>query len=169
MAENIAWSPERLDKLRELAADPAGFSAEKMASRIGGTTRNAVIGQIARHHIYWTRQGRPGGVGRRRAKHTLNVEGEPIDRGVARVSFADIDAHQCRYIPGDPLTTTAGKPLFCGETKATGLPYCEHHAKLCFEPATAKNVRRREYMASRHSGPVTSISTMKAVEEFSEA
>ena len=40
------WSEERVKKLKELKEE--GYSADKIAKALGGTTRNAVIGKINR-------------------------------------------------------------------------------------------------------------------------
>lgn len=42
----IAWSDERVTLLKRLHAD--GFSASQIAERLGGTTRNSVIGKLNR-------------------------------------------------------------------------------------------------------------------------
>lgn len=42
----IDWTPERIDRLKQLWAD--GYSASEIARTLGGTTRNAVIGKRSR-------------------------------------------------------------------------------------------------------------------------
>jgi GcrA cell cycle regulator len=41
-----SWTVERIDALRQLYAD--GWSASQVAAKLGGTSRNAVIGKISR-------------------------------------------------------------------------------------------------------------------------
>ena len=52
----MAWNDERVELLKKLWAD--GLSASQIAGRLGGVTRNAVIGKVhrlgpvgARHHL----------------------------------------------------------------------------------------------------------------------
>jgi GcrA cell cycle regulator len=53
----------------------------------------------------------------------------PEATDVPRVSFADLEAHHCRWIcKDDPTGHPQHEPLFCGEKKLRGLPYCEPHA-----------------------------------------
>ena len=42
----MAWNDERVELLKKLWAD--GLSASQIASRLGGVTRNAVIGKVHR-------------------------------------------------------------------------------------------------------------------------
>src|ERR1700741_106941 len=42
----MAWNDERVDLLKKLWAD--GLSASQIAGRLGGVTRNAVIGKVHR-------------------------------------------------------------------------------------------------------------------------
>ena len=42
----MAWNDERVELLKRLWAE--GFSASQIASRLGGVTRNAVIGKVHR-------------------------------------------------------------------------------------------------------------------------
>lgn len=61
---------------------------------------------------------------------------------VARLAFADLKPHHCRFPVGHPGETNFG---FCGASKVDGLPYCEHHAKRCYEPVRAsKHLRMLE-------------------------
>src|SRR5512134_1496608 len=45
-ATSMAWTDERVELLKKLWAE--GLSASQIASRLGGVTRNAVIGKVHR-------------------------------------------------------------------------------------------------------------------------
>lgn len=50
------------------------------------------------------------------------------------VSYAQLEAHHCRFIPGEP----AGEHTrYCGCRTVEGLPYCETHAVRAFAPKAA--------------------------------
>ena len=38
----------------------------------------------------------------------------------------------CRFIEGDPLTKDA---IYCGHVRHNDLPYCIHHARICYTKA----------------------------------
>lgn len=45
----------------------------------------------------------------------------------ARISHAELAAMHCRWPCGDPAKAGAFQPLFCGQPRQVGLPYCEEH------------------------------------------
>ena len=49
LALNAGWTPERIDTLTRLWA--GGLSASKVARKLGGVTRNAVIGKVHRMNL----------------------------------------------------------------------------------------------------------------------
>jgi GcrA cell cycle regulator len=55
-----------------------------------------------------------------------------------RASILTLKEAMCRWPIGDP-----GEPEFhfCGRKKCGTLPYCDHHARMAYQPAQA---RRRE-------------------------
>lgn len=54
----------------------------------------------------------------------------PAADDIARVSFAELEPHHCRFIPGDPKQ---GGKLYCGLKKLEGSSYCEGHHARCHE------------------------------------
>lgn len=155
------WSEERTELLKKLWAD--GLSASQIASRIGGLSRNAVIGKVHRLEL----QGRRTVVRMRsrtrsaakaeKLQRVLNGEGhykktmprmvsEPLPpeppRPAKLTSFEDLQDDQCRFIYGDPKTADSG---FCGCKKVPGLPYCAGHAhgeNGCFRPEDPRHGRK---------------------------
>ena len=143
------WNDENVETLKKLWAD--GFSASQVAARIGGITRNAVIGKV--HRLGLTGRGHknnkppkrrsdPARIPRSRAMRkrvrildvlqNLPPQTEiPVTGGVA---LMDLESGQCRY-PITPDHATSAQHRFCGCKQALGLPYCADHAKIAYRPA----------------------------------
>jgi GcrA cell cycle regulator len=164
----MAWNDERVETLKKLWAD--GLSASQIAGRLGGVTRNAVIGKVHRLGLAGrattsrirtprTRvrtaqavrqrqqlRGRIGAPGGNSPLHKLYLESEPY---VPPAEELVIPLNERKYI--QTLTESCcrwpiGDPQqpdfhFCGKKKIPGLPYCEVHARRAFQPPQA---RRRE-------------------------
>jgi GcrA cell cycle regulator len=71
---------------------------------------------------------------------TITVE---VPEGQRR-QIGELEANQCRYINGDPRE--AGWH-FCHQTQIPGLPYCEAHVQVCFQPPESQPVRRQVHAA----------------------
>ena len=56
---NLDWTEDRIEILTKLWAD--GLSASQIAARLGGTTRNAVIGKVHRLHLEPRKDASRGG------------------------------------------------------------------------------------------------------------
>lgn len=150
------WTEERVERLKSLWQE--GLSASQIAVRLGGTTRNGVIGKV--HRLGLSARAAPGR--RTRSYHKSKVAPTPPRQKFAskgNKAFRELfkqDAEPCappveelviplkerKYI----LTLTdscchwpIGDPQhadfhFCGKSAVTGLPYCEHHARRAFQP-----------------------------------
>lgn len=147
----MSWTDERIATLKQLWG--AGLSASQIANRLGGLTRNAVIGKA--HRLALTGRGAPRkdkphpnrlvrrGKTPRPPKQTKTnartsfafgsvasvMPDEPaplVHDEPALVSYAQLEAHHCRFIPGDPA---GDRTMYCGCKALPGLPYCETHAK----------------------------------------
>ncbi|HEX5997898.1 MAG TPA: GcrA family cell cycle regulator [Hyphomicrobiaceae bacterium] len=163
----MSWNDERVDALKKLWAD--GLSASQIAGRLGGVTRNAVIGKV--HRLGLAGRATTSRMKSPRARvRSLNVakrlssktrqSGHPTSP-LRSLYLADaepyvptaeelvIPLNERKYI--QTLTEGCcrwpiGDPQqaefhFCGKTKIPGLPYCEVHARRAFQPPQA---RRRE-------------------------
>ena len=164
----MTWNDERVDALKKLWAD--GLSASQIAGRLGGVTRNAVIGKVHRlglagrattsrmksHRLPRVRtaqaakrglmRARPNGIANSPLKSLYLADTEPY---VPPAEELVIPINERRYI--QTLTESCcrwpiGDPQqpefhFCGKSKIPGLPYCEVHARRAFQPPQA---RRRE-------------------------
>jgi GcrA cell cycle regulator len=159
----MSWTKERIDMLTKLASQ--GRTARQIAHELGDTTRNAVIGQIARRGVHWPNSGNLGGASAPRVKsppaakiHAAprkpstapNIQCLPLPDpradDIARVSFAELDTNHCRFIPGSP---TAGGKIYCGMPKMDGSSYCPHHHKRCFIPVGTRPVSRAPWLQKR--------------------
>lgn len=138
----MTWTKEQIAELCKLRDQ--GFTAAQIAAKIGGVTRNAVIGTANRLGLVKQQTGpRTGSVVpkrkpvRKRVENHGNyvrlVEAVPpavpvIDQQAgAPVALFDLESHHCRWPIGDPV-------LFCGGTKLDGRAYCEHHYGIAYVP-----------------------------------
>lgn len=153
-----------------------GQSASQIANKIGGVSRNAVIGII--HRKGWVvdrRQTRLRSPRKPKAtrvpkaqpkqppsakvfmfgKNMPNFGGEPymppIEELVIppkeRKYITTLTEICCRWPIGDPLESEFH---FCGKSKVDGLPYCEFHARRAYQPPQQ---RRRDNVSS-HLPPI---------------
>jgi GcrA cell cycle regulator len=161
----MTWNDERVDVLKKLWAD--GLSASQIAGRLGGVTRNAVIGKVHRlglsgrattsrmksHRPRVRVQGarrlmktRLPGAAATSPLRTLYLTDEPyvppaeelVIPLAERKYIQTLTESCCRWPIGDPQQPEFH---FCGKAKIPGLPYCEAHARRAFQPPQA---RRRE-------------------------
>lgn len=146
----MGWTDERVESLKKLWQD--GLSASQIANRLGGVSRNAVIGKV--HRLGLSGRATPSTPRRvggdspakpapRAPRPVTKFQGDgsgqvltlpkvkplpalrTVDLVCEPVSFADREAHQCAYIlDGD------GPPMCCGLRVAGRGPYCAEHAGL---------------------------------------
>lgn len=145
---NIGWIDERVQLLRKLWAD--GLSASQIAGRLGGITRNAVIGKVHRLGL----EGRSVTVRRKKRepsvefirfapkatrRQRLPVQMSLFPRDPVSplcVALLDLEPSMCRWPIGDPRSDNFS---FCG--CATTDTYCEHHARIAYQP-TSRNRKK---------------------------
>jgi GcrA cell cycle regulator len=177
----MTWNDERVDVLKKLWAD--GLSASQIAGRLGGVTRNAVIGKVHRlglsgrattsrmksHHRPRVRAqaGRrlmkprtPSAVGNSVFRSLYFSDNEPF---VPPAEELVIPLNERKYI--QTLTESCcrwpiGDPQqpdfhFCGKKKIPGLPYCEVHARRAFQPPQARRRERDFAPVITLAGPAT--------------
>ena len=162
------WSDERVETLKKLWQE--GLSASQIAGRLGGVTRNAVIGKV--HRLGLSGRATTSRMKSHRPRRTAaatnpkrlqkprfgQLSNSPLQRlyqGDAEQPYVPpveelvIPENERKYIA--TLTESCcrwpiGDPQkedfhFCGKGKVAGLPYCEFHARRAFQPPQA---RRRE-------------------------
>ena len=174
----MAWTDERVDLLKKLWAE--GLSASQIAGRIGGVTRNAVIGKVHRLGLSGrattsrTKTHRPRARlanAKRMAKSRFSHIGNPALRALyqpeaepyvspveelvipvaERKCIQSLTEGDCRWPIGDPQHAEFH---FCGKNKVAGLPYCEFHARRAFQPPQP---RRRDRDGVRPQVPALPV------------
>lgn len=145
--KNMTWTQERIALLTEMWG--LGKTAAQIAQILGdGVTRNAVIGKA--HRLFLTPRASP--LQQNSAKKKPLPEEDipqqeqkapPVVKNVAfgHKSLLDIGPRMCCFPLGDPKKTGFG---FCGEQALSGLPYCEKHAAIAYQPTARTRLRDLE-------------------------
>lgn len=151
----MAWNDERVELLKKFWAE--GLSASQIASKMGGVTRNAVIGKVHRLGL----SGRATPAKPQRGCDNDYHEEEQVETGFARAEIdtligepefiapailstgdmatvATLKGNMCKWPIGDPAKDDFH---FCGQSAPTGKPYCTYHAQLAFQPAQRRPER----------------------------
>lgn len=176
----MGWTDERVEQLKKLWAE--GLSASQIAGRLGGVTRNAVIGKV--HRLGLSGRATTSRMKSHRARPRA-VASNPAKRPVAKSRFGTVGNPALRalyspdaetYVPPaeevviplaerkslQMLTENScrwpiGDPQtpdfhFCNHTKVPGLSYCEHHARRAYQPPQP---RRRDREIGEPVAPAT--------------
>ncbi|OFW99953.1 MAG: hypothetical protein A3E78_15820 [Alphaproteobacteria bacterium RIFCSPHIGHO2_12_FULL_63_12] len=153
----MAWNDERVELLKKFWAE--GLSASQIASKMGGVTRNAVIGKV--HRLGLSGRATPAkpqrgcdadyhaeeapSAGFVHAEIETLVEPEFIAPAILSsgdmATVSTLKGNMCKWPIGDPAKDDFH---FCGQSAPTGKPYCGYHAQMAFQPAQ----RRPERSAS---------------------
>jgi GcrA cell cycle regulator len=171
MATNKQWPTEALDLTKRLWTE--GYSASQIATELSRQlrfhkTRNAVIGQVHRHHMparktqTFTRPPRPPRRTREQKaafqpRHAFRDDYTPpampdelrrikaMPALDASIGVGRLNAFTCKFPIGDPKQDGFA---FCGRTVANeDHPYCGDHCKLAYRPIDPKNAARERRMA----------------------
>jgi GcrA cell cycle regulator len=162
----MSWTDERVEMLKKMWSD--GQSASQIAKELGGVTRNAVIGKVHRLGLSGRATSSRSSSPRPRRTHVPRANRAPslmfgtrgntalkphyeteLDLAPAPLQELVIPLHErasiltlmdglCRWPIGDP---GEAEFLFCGRKSSGTMPYCEHHARMAYQPVQA---RRRE-------------------------
>lgn len=140
MLSNLGWTDERVSQLKELWA--LGASCSQIAAKIGGISRNSVIGKANRLGLERRKvvKSAPKPKGRRKWKPKRPVMDlfedtlPPID--FIGIQFAETNQFTCMYPEGD-----GSHMLFCGQPRKDGSSYCPTHYRLCHQKPTGPTVR----------------------------
>ncbi len=153
----MAWTDERVELLKKLWAE--GLSAAQIANKMGGVTRNAVIGKV--HRLGLSGRATPAKpqrgcapsaplkeespVVKERRAEPKSVIPEPeftaplvLESG-DRTTVATISNNMCKWPIGDPAKDDFH---FCGQSTLSGKSYCAYHAHLAFQPPQRREPRR---------------------------
>ncbi|HXI86433.1 MAG TPA: GcrA family cell cycle regulator [Parvularculaceae bacterium] len=151
----MAWNDERVEQLKKFWAE--GLSASQIASKMGGVTRNAVIGKV--HRLGLSGRATPAKPQRGCSYDHGEEAFEPARRDVAMkpimpepefaapliletgdmTTVATLKGNMCKWPIGDPARDDFH---FCGQSTPAGKSYCAYHAHLAFQPAQAKKPER---------------------------
>jgi len=164
----MSWTEERVELLKKLWAD--GLSASQIAAKLGEVTRNAVIGKV--HRLCLSGRAKPASGGPRQRKvrtaphrpaarhyvsgnNALKTHAHPAPRRLPapvpiedivvpislNISLMALTDQMCKWPIGDP---GAEGFHFCGHRNFQGLPYCEYHSRVAYQPADRRRDRRSE-------------------------
>lgn len=138
----MSWTEERVELLRKLWGE--GKTAAEIARELGGVTRNAVIGKA--HRMKLSNRVSPIQQNKKTARKSSNDD-KPARPAARRsktpeeafqpasgdgIKMAELRERSCRWPIGDPKSEDF---RFCGCKSAHGLPYCETHARIAYQPA----------------------------------
>lgn len=145
----MAWTDERVELLKTLWAE--GLSAAQIANKMGGVTRNAVIGKV--HRLGLSGRATPAkpqrGCGTSAERRDEPAAAKPARQEIKPVipepeaitalvldsgdltTVSTIKNNMCKWPIGDPAKDDFH---FCGQPVETGKSYCAYHARLAFQP-----------------------------------
>jgi GcrA cell cycle regulator len=157
----MSWTDERVELLKKLWQE--GLSASQIAGELGGITRNAVIGKVHRLGLSGRSKSARPATPRVRKTRSPSLPPRPAARVVGntalkmeaatdprprpapvpveelfippeeRATILSLTEHTCKWPIGDPSTDDF---YFCGRHSLVGTPYCEHHARVAYQPAS---------------------------------
>ena len=141
----MAWTEDRVETLKTLWNE--GLSASQIAGRLGGVTRNAVIGKVHRLGLSGrATPAKPKTVKPKAAPQPQPVAERPVPMdpatfgGLGGPTVSSIGANECKWPIGDPA---AADFHFCGQGAAAGKPYCAYHSQVAFQPSRGPRERAR--------------------------
>ena len=141
----MSWTPDRVKKLKELWN--SGHTASQIATRLGQTTRNAVIGKAHRLKL----EGRVVSKGikpKNKTQYTENKRTKVSRRSKFKSLLLDknfepenpktleeLNDYTCKWPIGHPDKTDF---YFCGRKRVEDFSYCKLHVLYAFQPKHAK-------------------------------
>ena len=144
----MSWTPERQEKLRALWKK--GHSASQIASMLGDTTRNAVIGKAHRLNLEarnTSKKSTPKVNTENNFKSEVKIQklGRKakfkallLDKNFEQENpkkLEELTNETCRWPIGHPYEE---KFYFCGRKPMEKFPYCKLHVLYAFQPKNAK-------------------------------
>ena len=144
----MSWTPERENKLKELWKK--GHTASQIATMLGETTRNAVIGKAHRLNLKGRATSRKDS-NSTKIKEENNVVGKEVrlDRKsrfrslLLDKNFEPENPKKLEELTDDTCRWPIGHPYeenfyFCGRKPMEKFPYCKLHVLYAFQPKNAK-------------------------------
>ena len=146
--KKMSWTPEREEKLKELWKK--GQTASQIATLLGGTTRNAVIGKAHRLKLEARAASRRLGsnvnsennstpeVKTQKLGRKARFKALLLDKNFEQENpkkLEELTDETCRWPIGHPYEE---KFYFCGRKPMEKFPYCKLHVLYAFQPKNAK-------------------------------
>ena len=145
----MSWFKEKEEKLRELWKK--GHSASQIASMLGDTTRNAVIGKAHRLNLEarMTSKKKQVTAGKQKNSSLKEYKTQKLGRKARfkallldknfeeenPLKLEELTDKTCRWPIGHPHEENF---YFCGRQSMEKLPYCKLHVLYAFQPKNAK-------------------------------
>ncbi len=144
----MSWTPEREKKLKELWKK--GHTASQIASLLGSTTRNAVIGKAHRLNLQARTTSRKlapkTNIENNNAEETktkklgrkAKFQALLLDKSFEQENpkkLEELTDETCRWPIGHPYEKDF---YFCGRKPMDKFPYCKLHVLYAFQPKNAK-------------------------------
>ena len=144
----MSWTPEKEQKLKELWKK--GHTASQIASMLGDTTRNAVIGKAHRLNLEaralskkvakktnleenFKQEYKTQKLGRKARFKALLLDKSFEQENPKKLE--ELTDETCRWPIGHPYEE---KFYFCGRKPMEKFPYCKLHVLYAFQPKNAK-------------------------------
>ena len=143
----MSWTPEKVDKLKDLWSK--GHTASQIAEILGDTTRNAVIGKAHRLDLEARAPSKQSATPRSRDNKQIKRTVAPTSRKAKfqsilldknfepenPKSLEDLTESTCKWPIGHP---NEEKFYFCGRKPEGEFPYCKLHVLYAFQPKGSK-------------------------------
>ena len=144
----MSWTPEKVEKLKELWGK--GNTASEIAQILGGVTRNAVIGKAHRLNLSAKIKTRTA-TSNKNFETTLEENSNKVRRGrkskfkslIIEKDFEpenpkhleDLNEDTCKWPIGHPDENNF---YFCGRTSLKDFSYCKLHLLYAYQPKGKK-------------------------------
>ena len=144
----MSWTPEKEEKLKELWKK--GHTASQIASMLGDTTRNAVIGKAHRLNLearaaskkikskFSTENNARPQVKTQKIGRKARFKALLLDKSFEQENpkkLEELTDATCRWPIGHPYEENF---YFCGRKPMEKFPYCKLHVLYAFQPKNAK-------------------------------
>ena len=144
----MSWTNEKVEKLKELWSK--GHTASQIAEKLGGTTRNAVIGKAHRLNLEARAPSKQSNLSKSRDnKQIAKRSPAPMSRKAKfqsilldknfeaenPKSLEELSEETCKWPIGHP---NEEKFYFCGRKPEGEFPYCKLHVLYAFQPKGTK-------------------------------
>ena len=144
----MSWTPERQKKLKELWKE--GYTASQIATMIGETTRNAVIGKAHRLNLearvvskktfttLIAKKGNNVEIKQEKLSRKARFKALLLDKNFEPENpkkLEELAEDTCKWPIGHPYEE---KFYFCGRKPMEKFSYCRLHVLYAFQPRNAK-------------------------------